>query len=121
MPYRDMRAPYESIVLPPLLFLREENMTPPNDTLEFMASLLEETQYTGNATLRLSFKGVTNYTVKELDYIINGWEVSGEWKGNGKEANIQLNPPDFYDRKSRFVVTSGEPLLLNESGFFKGS
>ncbi|AMQ18753.1 hypothetical protein [Thermococcus peptonophilus] len=98
MPYRDMRAPYESIVLP-LLFLREENMTPPNDTLEFMASLLEETQYTGNATLRLSFKGVTNYTVKELDYIINGWEVSGEWKGNGKEANIQLNPRLLRQKK----------------------
>lgn len=37
MPYRDMRAPYESIVLP-LLFLREENMTLPNETLEFIVS-----------------------------------------------------------------------------------
>ncbi|WP_367883970.1 hypothetical protein [Thermococcus sp. JCM 11816] len=119
MPYRDMRAPYESIVLPPLLFLREENMTLPTETLEFIASLFEETQYAGNATLRLSFKGVTNYTVKELEYVINGWKVREEWKGSGEKASIDLNPGPSKNSRV-FLIISGEPLLLNESGFFKG-
>ncbi|BAD86027.1 hypothetical membrane protein [Thermococcus kodakarensis KOD1] len=119
MPYRDMRAPYESIVLP-LLFLREENMTLPNETLEFIASLFEETQYAGNATLRLSFKRVTNYTVKELEYSINGCEVREEWKGSGEKASIDLNPGPSKNSRV-FLIISGEPLLLNESGFFKGN
>ena len=115
MPYRDMRAPYESVVLP-LLFLREGNMTVPRKTLDFMSSLLKETQYSGNVMLRLSFKGVTNYTVKEMVHTVNGWETVKTWNGTGKRVEISVNPVPG----SRFLIRSKEPLLANESGFFKG-
>jgi len=117
MPYRDMRAPYESIVLP-LLFLREENVTAPKETLEFMASLFRRTQYIGNATLRLSFRGITNYTVEERIYTVNGWETLRTWDGTGRRAeiNISLGPLDW---ESVFLIRSGKALLENESGFFK--
>ncbi|WP_461864325.1 prenyltransferase/squalene oxidase repeat-containing protein [Thermococcus sp.] len=118
MPYRDMRAPYESVALP-LLFLREENMTVPRKTLDFISSLLKETQYVGNATLRLSFKGVTNYTVEERTYTANGWETVKTWKGLGKNTSIKLGL-GISDWGSRFAVISREPLLPGESGFFKG-
>ncbi|ASA78475.1 prenyltransferase/squalene oxidase repeat-containing protein [Thermococcus sp. 5-4] len=118
MPYRDIRPPYESIVLP-LLFLREENMRPPKGTLDFIASLLERTQYLGNATLRLSFRGITNYTVEERVYTVNGWEVEKTWNGTGRmaEINVSLGTPD---RGSTFLILSGKALLENESGFFRG-
>ncbi|WP_342452629.1 prenyltransferase/squalene oxidase repeat-containing protein [Thermococcus stetteri] len=115
MPYCDLRAPYESIVLP-LLFLREENMTPPKETLEFMASLFKRTQYVGNATLRLSFKGVTNYTVEEMVHTINGWETVETWKGTGRRAEINVSP----SLGSKFLIRSEKSLFDNESGFFKG-
>ncbi len=118
MPYRDMRAPYESVVLP-LLFLREKNMTVPRKTLDFISSLLKETQHSGNVTLRLVFDAVTNYTVEEMVHTVNGWETAKTWKGLGKNTSIELNP-GISDRGSRFVVISGEPLLLKKSGFFKG-
>lgn len=118
MPYRDMRGAYESMVLP-LLFLREENMSPPKGTLDFIASLLERTQYIGNATLRLSFAGITNYTVEERVYTVNGWETVRRWNGTGRRAeiNVSLGTPD---RGSVFLVRSEKALLENESGFFKG-
>ncbi len=118
MPYRDMRAPYESVVLP-LLFLREGNMTVPRKTLDFISSLFEETQYSGNVTLRLVFDAVTNYTVEKMVHTVNGWETVKTWEGIGKNASIKLGP-SISDWGSRFVVISKEPLLLNESGFFKG-
>ncbi|WP_297437294.1 prenyltransferase/squalene oxidase repeat-containing protein [Thermococcus sp.] len=118
MPYRDMRGAYESIVLP-LLFLREEKVSPPKETLDFISSLLERTQYLGNATLRLSFRRITNYTVEERVYTVNGWETLRTWGGTGRRAeiNVSLGPPD---RESIFLIRSGRALLENESGFFKG-
>jgi len=118
MPYRDMRGAYESIVLP-LLFLREENMSPPKETLDFISSLLERTQYLGNATLRLNFRGITNYTVEERVYTANGWEVEKTWRGAGRKAeiNVSLRTPD---QGSVFLIRSEKALLENESGFFRG-
>ena len=118
MPYRDMRAPYESIVLP-LLFLDEENMSPPKGTLNFISSLLERTQYLGNATLRLSFRGITNYTVEERIYTANGWETVRTWNGTGRRAEINVSL-GTADQGSLFLIRSGKSLLENESGFFKG-
>ena len=118
MPYLDMRAPYESVALP-LLFLREGNMTVPRKTLDFMSSLLKETQYSGNVTLRLVFDAVTNYTVEKMVHTVNGWETVKTWEGTRKNASIELSL-SLPDWGSRFVVISREPLLLNESGFFKG-
>ncbi|GAB6100824.1 terpene cyclase/mutase family protein [Thermococcus atlanticus] len=117
MPYRDIRAPYESIVLP-LLFLREGKVSPPKETLDFISSLLERTQYIGNATLRLSFRGITKYTVEERIYTANGWETLRTWGGTGRRAeiNVSLGPPD---RGSIFLIRSGKALLENESGFFR--
>ncbi|ASJ11429.1 hypothetical protein A3L14_00360 [Thermococcus thioreducens] len=118
MPYRDMRGAYESIVLP-LLFLKEEKVSLPKETLDFISSLLERTQYIGNATLRLSFRGITNYTVEERIYTANGWETLRTWGGTGRRAeiNVTLGIPD---RGSIFLIRSGRALLENESGFFKG-
>ena len=118
MPYRDMRGPYESIVLP-LLFLREENMSPPEETLDFISSLLERTQYFGNATLRLSFAGITNYTAEERVYTVNGWETVRRWNGTGRRTEINVSP-GIPDRGSVFLIRSEKALLENESGFFKG-
>ncbi|NJE61809.1 prenyltransferase/squalene oxidase repeat-containing protein [Thermococcus sp. 21S7] len=118
MPYRDMRAPYESVVLP-LLFLKEENMSPPKETLDFISSLLERTQYLGNATLRLGFRGITNYTVEERIYTANGWETVRTWNGTGRRAEINVSL-GTADQGSLFLIRSGKSLLENESGFFKG-
>jgi len=118
MPYRDLRGPYESMTLP-LLFLKESNMIPPKETLDFVSSLLKETQYIGNVTLRLSFKRITNYTVEKMIYAVKGWETVKAWKGHGKNASIELSL-SLPDWGSRFVVISREPLLPGESGFFRG-
>lgn len=118
MAYRDMRGAYESIVLP-LLFLREENMSPPKGTLDFIASLLERTQYLGNATLRLSFRGITNYTVEERVYTVNGWETVRTWNGTGKKGRNKRQSKDRRPGKC-LPDTLGETPCENDSGFFKG-
>ncbi|KUH33808.1 hypothetical protein APY94_04610 [Thermococcus celericrescens] len=119
MPYRDMRASYESVVLP-LLFLGEENMAPPNETLEFIASLFEKTQYSGDATLRLSFEGTVNYTVEEIAYWTNGWKVIESWKGTGRNIRVKIKPENSRG-EIKFLIRSTRPLLSNESGIFKGN
>ncbi|ANF22371.1 hypothetical protein [Thermococcus piezophilus] len=119
MPYRDIRAPYESLVLP-LFFLREKNMTPPRETLEFMASLLKRTQYRGNATLRLSFTGVTNYTVEKMMYTIPGWTAVETRNGTRRKAAINVSL-GISEWGNKFLIRSNKALLSNESGFFRGS
>ena len=117
MPYRDMRAPYESILLP-LLFLKEENMSPPEGTLDFISSLLERTQYLKNTTLRLSFRGITNYTA-EKSYTANGWKTVKNWRGAGRKAEINVSL-GIADRESVFLIRSEKALLEKKSGFFRG-
>lgn len=70
--------------------------------------------------MRLSFKRVINYIVKELEYSINGCEVREEWKGSGEKVSIDFNLGLFKNSRV-FLIIFGELFFLNELGFFKGN